>query len=199
MKITKNNFKKRIANFFGAFGYFFCSLLWFWTLLLYLSLINKVAVFMTTNADNPVAKPMAFTDFDTSMTQLVITGVITIVMLLLTVYILIKIPSVITKTSKKIVHETAENVTPLALEVQHKKDTKKNHIKLTSQLILAIKMILIIIPTVLAFISQFIEKQAFDFFIAMYISFWLSGLSAAFFMVQYFYARVFTVKMQDLW
>jgi hypothetical protein len=104
----------------------------------------------------------------------------------------------IIKTSKKIVHGVAGNVTPLLLKIQHKKDTKKYHIKLTARLILVIKAMVIVIPIILTFTSQFIEKQSIDFFIAMYVSLWLACFSLIFFVIQYSLANILSVKRQEL-
>jgi len=120
-------------------------------------------------------------------------------MALITMYIIVKIPSTIVKTTKKALHNTAENVTPLVLRIQHKKDTKKNHINLTPRLVLILKIILIIAPLILSFTSKFVDKQMFDFYIAMLISLWLACASIVFFAFQYILAVILSTKRQDLW
>lgn len=196
---TKINLKKNVANLLGAFGYLFCSLLWLWAILLYFSLIKAFALFISPSVENNVAKSSAVVDSGPNTLPIIVVAVITIIMAVLTIYIFIKIPSIIAKTSKKIVHKTAENITPTVLRIQNRKDTKKNHIKLTSHLILIIKIVLIITPIILSFLSRFMEKQIFDFYIVMYVSVWLAGISMIFFVIQYFLARLLLVKRQDLW
>jgi len=130
---------------------------------------------------------------------MIILVVVTIIMVALTIYILIKIPSTIVRTSKNIVHKTAEDATPLILRIQHKKDNKSNHLKLTPRLVLFMKIIILIAPVVLSFTSQFIDKQVIDFYIAMYASLWLACVSVIFFVFQYILASLFAIKRQDLW
>ena len=195
---TKTNFKKNVANFFGAFGYFFCSLQWFWVILLYSSFITGLALYMSQGAGNNVVESPAVVE-QSSVLSMIILVVITIIMVALTMYILIKIPSTIVRTSKNIVHKTAEDATPLILRIQHKKDNKSNHLKLTPRLVLFMKIILLIAPVVLAFTSQFIDKQVIDFYIAMYASLWLACVSVIFFVFQYILASLFAIKRQDLW
>jgi hypothetical protein len=196
---SKTNLKKNVANFFGAFGYIFCSLQWIWVILLYFSLINKFALFIDSNSNSQVTKSTTTASFDSNILLTIIAIIIAIVVVVFALYILIKIPSTLVKTGKKIVHETAENTAPLVLMIQHQKDTKRNHIKITARLILIIKTILIIIPVILTFMSQFLEKQMISFYIAMCVSILLVCLSIVFFIFQYFIAILLQVKRQNLW
>jgi hypothetical protein len=196
---TKTNFQKNIVNFFGAFGYFFCSLQWLWVIMLNFSLIKALILLISPNVDNQAAKPLVIFDLGPSPLSMIVAATITIIMVALTIYILIKMPSTIVKTSKKVVHETADNVTPLVLKIQHKKDTRRNYIKLTPRIILVIKTILIIAPVILTFTSQSMENQMIDSSVAVYVSFGLACFSAMSFMLQYILAKLLLIKRQDIW
>jgi hypothetical protein len=198
-KKTKDNLKKKAVNFFGAVGYFFSSLQWLWVVLLYSGLILGLAKIMSHGATKQVITPSTNIDLNSSMPMIIITAVITFVMVAITIYIIIKIPSTLIKTSKKVVQSTAESATPLILQAQNKKDTKKNRIKMTPLLTMIMKVILVSIPVILAFASQFIEKQIFDFFIAIYIGVLLACFSLLFFVFQYLAAALMSVKKQDIW
>ena len=161
-KKTKNNLKKKVTNFLGAVGYFFCSLQWLWVILLYSSLITGLAKIMNTETATQPAQPSANLDLTASVPMIIIAAVITFVMVVLTLYILIKIPSTLIKSSKKVVQIAAEGAVPLILQAQKKKVTKRSRVKLTPFLIVIMKLILIFIPVVLVFVSQFIEKQMFE-------------------------------------
>lgn len=197
---AKPNFKKHIANFFGAIGYLVCSLQWLWMIMLYFSLIKALMLLISPSADSPVVKPSPATvDLSSNTPLMIVAAIIVIIMVVLTIYIIVKMPSIIAKTGKKIVHTTANSATPIVLHIQHKKDTTRNHKKLTLRLILAIKIILITVPIILAFTSQFIEKQMIDFSIAIYVSLFLACSSIISFAIQYFLARLLSVSRQDLW
>jgi hypothetical protein len=197
-KKTKSNLKRKTSNFFGAIGYFFTSVQWFWLILLYSSLITGLATSMSHETKKHVVEPTAVVDLGSSIPMIIITAVITFLMVALTIYILIKIPSTLVKASKKVVHGASENAAPMIMQVQNKKDTKKFHIKLTSNLIIATKIVFIIIPVILSFTSRFLEKQPFDFYLAMFVGIWLASLSLAFFVLQYVLAKILSVKRQDL-
>jgi len=195
----KYNFKKNVVNFFGAFGYIFCSLQWLWTAALNFSLIMAFVTLISPSPSNHVVKSTESLSSGSNPLVIIISIAVTITMALITMYIIIKIPSTIVKTTKKALHNTAENVTPLVLRIQHKKDTKKNHISLTPRLVLIFKIILITAPLILSFTSKFVDKQIFDFYIAMFISLWLACASIAFFAFQYFLTVTLSIKRQDLW
>jgi hypothetical protein len=198
-KKTKNNLKKKAVNFLGAIGYFFSSLQWLWVLLIYSSLITGLAKIMSHGTTKQVTTPSANIDLGSSIPMIIITFVITFIMVVLTVYIIIKIPTTLAKASKKVVQGAAENATTLVLQAQNKKNTKKNHIKMTPKLVLIMKIILVLVPIIFVFNSQFIEKQIFDFFIAMYIGGLLACFSLLFFVFQYLAAELMSVKKQDIW
>ena len=196
---TNTNFKIQFTNFFGGFGYFFCSLQWFWAVILYFSFLKEVGLTISTSSDSQIVKPAVVVDSGPNVLAIIIMVVITIIMTALTIYIIIKIPSIIVKTSKKFVHQTAENVTPLVLQIQHKKDTNRIHIKLSAQLIIVMKVLLIIIPLIMSYLSQFIDNTFFDFNISMYVSLWLACFCLVFFVFQYALAGLLAIKRQDLW
>ncbi|MCX6728495.1 MAG: hypothetical protein NTV39_01880 [Candidatus Saccharibacteria bacterium] len=198
-KKQKNNLKKKIANLLGAFGYFFVSLQWLWVVLLYSSLIIGLAKMMKTDTVTQTAQPTVNIDLTSSVPMIIMTAVITFVMVALTLYILIKIPSTLIKSSKKVVRTAAEGAAPLVLQVQNKKVTTRSRLKLTPFLIIIMKLILIFLPLILAFASQFIEKQIFDFFISIYIGVLLACFSLLFFVFQYMIAEIMLVKRQDIW
>ena len=199
---VKNNIKKGVANLFGAFGYLACSMQWLWAVALNFSLVKSLALFVNPNTTNPVAEPtvVAVSSGNSAPNVLLIfIGIIfVVIMVALTIFILIKMPSTIVNTGKKVVHGAAENVTPLILRAQHKKDNKQNRKKLSSTLIIILKIILVIIPLILACASKFTNSQMFDFDIAMIVAVWLAGSSMIFFVAQYLLAKLFEIKKQDL-
>ncbi len=204
-KKQKANLKKKIVNFFGAFGYLFCSLQWLFAVLLYSSFIQSLALFLTPENNNEVVEPPEITPVISNIgstpspIQLIITAVIMVSVISLTIYILIKLPSTIIKTGKKIVHETAEFATPILIKAQNKKETKKFHLKLSSRLVLTMKTTLVFIPIILTYLSQFIEKQVLDYRVAIYVSVSIAVISVILFTLQYIFSYLLKIKKQDLW
>lgn len=164
----------------------------------------NLALFISPNnpQDTSVAviAPGSATEIDpfVSILVTVISIVILIAMLALTAYLLFKIPSTIVKTSKKIVFEAAEKAVPLVLQAQHKKETKKNRIKLTPRLVLIFKAILTMAPLILTFLSQFVENKSISFDIAMIVGIWLAAICVVNFILQYVCGRLLKLRLQDL-
>ncbi len=138
-------------------------------------------------------------DISSSVPMLIISGTIVAIMSVLTIYILIKIPTTLVKASKKVVQNTAKNATPLLLQAQNKKDTKRNRIKLTPVLIIVMKIVLVLIPILLVFASQYLENQTIDFYISIYIGVLLACFSLLLFVFQYLAAAFMLVKKQEIW
>jgi hypothetical protein len=150
---------------------------------------------LTNNVVSPVAPAI---DMGTSLPMIITTAVITVFMIGLSLYIIIKIPSTLIKASKKVVQTATENATPLLLHAQNKKDTKKNRIKLTPLLTMIMKIILVFIPVIFSFMSQYLEKQTIDFYIAIFVGILLACFSLLFFVFQYLIAELLMVKKQDI-
>ena len=196
---TQHNVKKGIANFFGSFGYLLCSLQWLWVVMLYFSVVKSMVLLISSNADKQVGHPTNITFAPPGSSKMIILGVVVAIMVAITIYALVKIPMTIVKSGNKIVHKSAETMAPIVIKTQHKKDTKKNHSKVTAKLILGIKLLLVVIPVVLTAASGLLEKQPLDYSIAMVVGVGLACFSVAFFGVQYALAALFRVKLSDLW
>lgn len=197
----KTSPKAKLVNFFGALGYIFCTLQWLWTALLYFSLINAFVLFISPSANKPVPTPPASAPLipQSSPLFIILAILITTSMIALTIYVIYKTPSTLAKTSKKIVHNTAESAAPIVLHIQHKKDTKKVHLKLTTTIIILIKMLLLFTPVALAIASNLLEKHMISYDIAIIASLWLAGLGTAAFGLQYTLASILSVTKQELW
>lgn len=195
---TKRNAKRSIANTFGAFGYFFCFLQWFWAVLLYSSVIQSIILLIAPSADSHIEQPAKPVFALPNSVEVIILAVVVVAMIIVTVYVLMKIPASIVKTGNNVVHKTAETMTPLVIKAQHKKDTKKFRAKIAAELMPIIKLLLVAIPVGLTYGSSLVEKQSISYSIALILGSGLACLSVIFFAIQYALAGVFHVKLKDL-
>jgi hypothetical protein len=196
---VRRNAKRSVANFFGAFGYFFGFLQWFWVVMLYFSVIQSVTLFVMPKASDHIEQPHVLAFTLPNSVEVVILVITVAIMLSVMLYVLIKIPMSIVKTGNKVVHKTAETMTPMVLRTQHKQETKKFRDMITSKLILAIKLLLILIPIALTVSSGLLQKQSIDYAIALIIGCGLACFSVIFFAIQYTAAGLLRVKLRDLW
>lgn len=195
----KRNFKKSLVNAFGSFGYFFGLLEWFWVVMLYFSVLKAFTLLVSPNTSQPVEQHASFTFTPPSPIESIIIAVITVVMVLVSVYVLIKMPSNMVKAGSKAVHRTTDAMVPLVVKARHVPDTKKSRAKITAKLIVGVKLLLVIIPVGLTAGSGLLEKQSVDYSIAMVVGCALAAMSLFFFAVQYLLAVLLRVKTSQIW
>lgn len=200
---VQKDYKRGFVNIFGGLGYFFVTFEWVWAIMLYSSVIESLVKIVSPSSieDNSTQTIPVVINSSSGPDNflLVIGAIIAVIMLVLTVYVLVKAPSAVVRTSRKVVHETAEYTTPLVLHMKHRKDTKKNHGQLKPALILIMKIVVVIVPIILTLSSVFLEKQMIDYGIAVYAIIWLAGIATVSYMAQYFLARFLDVKRHELW
>ena len=197
-RLEKINIGGKFANFFGALGYLSCSLQWLWTIVLYFSWL-KALVVIVSPTNNQVVKTPAPVVFEPNIVLTIVAGIIFAAMIALTIYFFYKIPATIIRIGKKSVQRAANSVAPIVLQAQHKKETKRNLIKLTPKITIILKLIIIITPLVLTFTSYLIEKQMIEYSVALFAGIWLACSGIVFFVVQYIIASLLSVKRQNLW
>jgi hypothetical protein len=191
--------KKTISNAFGSLGYLFCVLQCFWTIMLYFSVIQPFILFISSTDSKQAEHTPSFTFTLPGPVQAAILIAVTVIMVAITVYALVRIPMAIVKTSNKAVYKTTAAVVPVVIKAQHKKDTPAVRRRLTSKVVLVLKVLLVIIPAVLTATSGLLEKQSIDYSIAVIVGCGLACLSLIFFTIQYVLAGLLRVKSTDLW
>lgn len=198
---TAIRFKTGLANFFGGIGYMFLVLEWMLVVLVYFYWIQSLSFVQDFKNHDPVpvAPVVNVPHNDGSLIYLIIGGLITAFMIGLAIYAFIKLPSMVVKATKRVVHSSAEFTTPTALHVQHKKDTKKNRKIMTPRLVLIFKGVFILLAALLMLLSQLLPVQKLEFSLMLISGLWLLGFSVLCFMLQYVLARLLRVDIQRLW
>lgn len=199
-------FKKRITNFFGALGYFVCCILWLTTVVVYTGFIKDVLLPLVSQPTPisempPASPPPAAIDVVSNSPLMIIAIVITFAFTILALYIFIRIPKTLVKTTKQIVHETADAVAPVVMRMQHVQEPAHHPVKLkklTRVIVIIMKLLLIIIPLILILCSGLARQTALDAGLAAMIGIWLAGICAALFGIQYALAHLLSVKRQDI-
>jgi hypothetical protein len=195
---ASRNLKRSTANFFGAFGYLFCCLQWFWAIMLYFSIFKSVSTFLGADTSQHVEQTVTPVAAPPSALQLVILAVIVAIMVGITIYALVKIPIGIVKTGNRVVHETAKTMAPVVVKAQHKPVTKKARRRITTRLTIVIKLLLVAIPIAATAASGLLDKQPIDYAIAIILGCGLAGFAAISFGLQYALAGLLRVKLSEL-
>ncbi|HSW91055.1 MAG TPA: hypothetical protein VLG09_00230 [Candidatus Saccharimonadales bacterium] len=195
---AKDKIKLKVANTFGVLGYLFCLLQWLWATILYLSVIQMAATITAPDATQHVTQYPTPTVTLPSQLLWVIVGITTFIMIVVTIYAFIKVPVGAVKASSKAIHRTAVTMTPVAISVQHKKDTKTLRMKITPQLTLIIKLLLSIIPVGLTLASLLLKEQQASYNVAIAVGAGLGLLAIVSFSIQYILLRLFRLKANEL-
>lgn len=186
---------QKFASFFGSLGYLSFTVQWFWAIIMYSSLLSFFEIPIDI-IKNPVRPPVVAPQ-GTSIEPLAIffAIAITVLMVAIMLYVVIKLPSNVAKASEKIVISTAEKAVPLVIKLQGKKNTKKMRLKLTEKTILVLKLILIITPIILVFVSQFTTRPEIETKVAMIVAVGLAGFSFLYFTIQYILVKAYKIKL----
>ena len=191
--------KRGIANTFGAFGYLFCSLQWFWVVMLYLTVVQSAVSWLTPPVNEQAPQLPRLTVALPNQVELVIIVVVVVVMVALTIYGLVKLPFSLAKAGRKTVHKTTEKVVPIVIKAQHKKDTKKQRKLLTVRIRLVMKLLLIFVPIVLTASSGILQELPIGHLVAVTIGGGIAAMSILMFAIQYLLAVWLRVTTSELW
>lgn len=151
-------------------------------------------------SENPPPPPVVI-DLASNPVLMIIAIIITFVFTILALYMFIRIPKTLVKTSKQIVHETAETVAPVVMRMQHVGEPERHPVKLKrtkSIIIIIVKILLIVIPFMLILYSGLARQTSLDIGLSSMIGVWLAGLSTFFFVIQYSLAKLLSLKQQDI-
>lgn len=184
-----------LANTFGTFGYISCLFQWLFVALLYLPLIldnEQIKQFLLPEKTQPV-EPMVATG-SVSPLLVSVAVIFTVFMMVLTVVMLIRAPFSVAKTGKAITTKAAGTLVPL---VVHRPLSAKKRRVLTSHLVKAIKLSLVLMPFLLCFASILVTT-ALPPDVIVFVSALLAIGSLVWFLIQYLSARLLGVMFDKL-
>lgn len=198
---TTDKLKLGLANFFGGIGYVFLILEWLVLVLTYFYWVQSWNIVKDMGKDTPPPAPVVdpVSTNDGSLLYVIIGAIITVFMIVLALYAFIKLPSMIVKTSRQVVHKTAAFTAPAALHIQRKKVTKKNRVKIAPKLVIILKVVFILLAIGFVYCAQFLSVQKLEFSLVVATGVWLLGISVVAFILQYIFVRVFHVDLQRIW
>ncbi|MNQ07679.1 hypothetical protein D3C85_204650 [compost metagenome] len=187
-----------IANLFGTLFYLSCLLQWMWAALPYMPWIVRIAELLQA----PVAAPAepanvpVITSSPPSMTLVIITGIITVAIIVATIYVLIKIPTAVAKSGQKITQNASARIVPIV--THHTKLTPKKRRRLTARIIIYLKLIVCTTPIILS-ACAFTINTSLDYAIIMFVAAVLGIGSFTLLALQAFFAKWLKLKPEDIW
>ena len=172
--------RRTSASLLAGIAYIACVFQWLWVMMIALPPLVKSGAFdslMSKGDSAPVIKAAPIV-----VTPLVgfIIGAVTVAMIVITVYVLLRLPKTITKTGETIVQHTAHAVMPIV--THHKPLLAKKRRLLSMRLKLIIQLTLTIVPLLISLLLpsfQDISKDIIIFIAALLAAVSLAGFVAA--------------------
>lgn len=199
-KKTKIDWREIIANVFGMFGYFNVVLQWLFLLIFSLPLIQSLHFAPSKPPETPViilVQPEV--PHDPSILTYIFSACIVIAMIGLSLYVLLRIPISIVRSSHRIVDEGAEAITPIVVRAVHTKNPKKSARNIKPYISLALKLFMSLTPLALLYILHAqLDFNGISTFTVYLIGGILAGISFILFGLQYLIARLGAIRIDRL-
>lgn len=185
-----------LANTFGTLGYLSCLLQWLFVSLLYLPLLLDNKQLKSFLLPEPVQQPTrVITTSEPSVFLIIVAIVFTVLMLLFTIYLVLRAPFAIARTGKNITKKTAEAIVPLVVHHRPLSPTKKR--LLTVRLIKIIKLVLVVVPLLISLSALFVSLTLSQD-ITLFVGASLAIGSVIWFSLQYLSAWALKVRLEKL-
>lgn len=177
-------------------GYFTCLLLWAWTAVLYMPIIlsnEQVKEFLLPVPAKEATAPTVTAA--PSPATLIFALIITIAVIGVTVFVLLRVPVAIAKTGKTITTKAADSAVPLI--TRGKPLPVKEKRRLTVRLVKYIKLLLVLLPVIALCLSVSVQfALAFD--LVILVASLLAAVALFWFSLQYVSARLLRVKLDTI-
>jgi hypothetical protein len=195
MATTHTLWQQKLVNCFGGIGYIIGALEWLWAVALYMPFLQSISQQLIPANTTPVT-PVIATPPNPGLMALGI--FITIIMVGVTLYVLLRIPLAVIRTSKDATHNLATRVAPVVIKHQHTKDTSKRRRIITERLIVVGKLLIVTLPLVFVGLARFVDTPL-DITLSTFICASLGLVALCCFLIQFGLARLFHIPRRAIW
>ena len=180
--MTKRRIRRLLAQIFLGIAYLSVTLQWLWVLATGLPPLISAGVFDSLAPPAPVEQTVVpHSSVEFSPILAVIAGVITLVFLLLTVIILVKLPKTIATSGDKMVHRATEVVIPV---ITHRKQLPaKKKTELSLRIMMTLQLVLLLVPLVASFFIPALQTLTSQIITTLAI--WLATISIVCFIISW--------------
>lgn len=194
--MTPRKKSSRLVAALGTLGYASLLMQWMW-----MAVVSGYALLMDKNhswtkIQSAPAQPQPEMQFSLpSPLAVIIAAIITLVIIIATIYVLAKLPRAIGKTGARVTRTTSDALTPLV--TNHKPVTPKQRRVISYRLGIAIKMGLVVVPLAVSLLPYPAVPLEYRAVAAMAII--MASFSAGYFALQYLTAHLKQVDRQTIW
>lgn len=201
-KAQQRSRRRRVANVFGAIGYFWLTLGWLFAAILFVpALITAVDPLIESQ---PRTEPVITVNTEPagevgSAALVVFAIILTVAMIGLTFTFMLKLPAAVARGGKTAVAKSSAALTTGVIKAAHARNTKRRRLQLTPRIAVFVKLAALLLPIGAAALSAALPAPALDPAIAVYLVTCLAVLALGAFVVQYSLAHLLKVKPVELW
>lgn len=194
---TSSVLPRLTANIFGVLGYAGVILEWIWLAAIFLPLLLHSEAIKWTIPEKTAHETMQYPGLSLPPTWLfAISAVVTIAMIALTIYIILKVPSSALKTTSKAAHHTADQLVPVV--THHKKISKKKERLISARIFFYLKLVATSLPVLLCFFVLLTPKLDISFSLILLVTATASLLALVGFGLQVALAKLLNVPFDRL-
>ena len=194
---SKTSKRLLLVNVLGFFGYTSCLLQWLWAGVLLLPLVlrneNVKLFIMPKPSENPQRVVPSFDESSIALT--VIAVIVTVIVMGLTLFVLLRLPIKFITASKRAVDTTAKAALPIV--THHKPLPAKKKQVISLQLRMYVKLLLCVIPVGLLAIT-FVVDVDLDRAIVVVVGLFLAIGSLVWFGLEYAAAKLLKVPLMKI-
>lgn len=179
MGMTWHQFRKGLAIACSALAYLACLLAWLFAIIMYLPGILVRLDTMTAPAHTMPAPARTVDAVSADSPLLLLFGIIvTIIVIIGTVYMLARLPGAIVRSSEQVIAKGATSLTPLVIRSMHKRPTKRRYKLVVAKLTTTLRLLLMLAPLPIVVISGwFSDNPLYAVFVIITVAFTLCSLT----------------------
>jgi hypothetical protein len=174
--MTRAKSRHAASHLFLGIGYFSAVLQWLWVLLVALPpLIRSGAFDALQNTEAPGDVSMTIAPVEATPFLWLMVGLTTLMVLIVTVIVLIRVPRTIVGTSERIVQQATHVVVPTI--THHKKLPASKQRAISRKVALSLRLVAAVLPFLICLFLPAYQELSRE--IILIISLWLAGISIA--------------------
>lgn len=186
-----------VVNLFGALFYLFCLLQWAWSLLPFVPNIIRFMNSFQSPSKPAITHVVRTTSASEPSTALLVFGIATAIIIIgLTIWVLIKLPSTVGKTGHQLTNRASNYIVSATTKHVHLSAKKKQ--RLIIRITTDIKLALCIMPTILGACTYFIATSL-PYDITMFIVAILGMMTLVLLNIQVAVAHWLKVRLDTAW
>lgn len=194
--MTKTRKKHFLVTLAGTLFYIVSTIGWLWAVLPYVPDIAKLSATLQPQEQAQPVEQVVTTGPPPLLLTIIIIGV-TIAILVMSVYTLIKLPATIRMSGEKLTHTTSAHIVPILTHHTHLSPKKRR--QLTARIAFYIKLALCTLPVIIAACSFLVPASSLSYELTILVATFFAITSLVLFCTQLLLAKWLRIDLDIVW